>query len=85
MTETPNSRLGRLELNSQLYKYDAHMEKCADLIDDDLDAWLALPLVVQDRSSFYKDTRDSYRRFVAAGGPDDRGPTQTPEGNQQHG
>ncbi len=75
MTEPPlDSRLAKLELNARLYRYDKTLDDAANLFDSDVAAWQRLPLIVRDRSSFYMDARDSYRRYVEAGGVDDRGP-----------
>ncbi len=63
----PNNNLGRLARNAELYRYDATLEKAADLFDTDVAAWQALPVIVQDRSGMYRDARDAYRRAVAAG------------------
>jgi len=75
------SRLARLELNARGYRPDKTLDAAADLIENDMTAWMKLPLVVQDRSSVHKDMRDHYRAFVAAGGPDDRAPSSEKETN----
>ena len=66
----------RLELNARGFKYDANLDKDADLYDSDPDAWARLPITLQDHSGIYRDMRNHYRAAVAAGLiPDDRGPT----------
>jgi len=65
----------RLEIAARSYRFDATLDAAADLFDRDPQAWLRLPVVLQDRSGIYRDFRESYRRAVAAGAiPDDRGP-----------
>ncbi len=72
-TGSPNSRLARLEMNARLFTFDAHLDRCADLFDSDVEAWQRLPVIVQDRSGLYRDARQQYRDAVAAGAvPDDR-------------
>ena len=72
----PESHLARLEGNARLFRYDADLERAADLFDSDVDAWSRLPVIVQDRSGLYRDARAAYRRAVEAGAvADDRGPT----------
>ena len=74
---SPDNQLGRLEINARLFHYDADLERAADLFDTDPIAWTQLPVIVQDRSGQYRDSRAAYRRAVAAGAvADDRsGPT----------
>lgn len=71
---------GRLELNARGFKYDANLDKAADLFDSDPDAWARLPITLQDHSGIYRDLRNHHRAAVAAGlVTDDRG-SQTVSG-----
>ncbi|MDQ3477408.1 MAG: hypothetical protein M3492_14070 [Actinomycetota bacterium] len=64
---TEASRLAKLELNSRLHEYNEHLERLADLYDSDVSEWQKLPILLQDRSGQYRDSRAAYRRAVAAG------------------
>ncbi len=71
--------LAQLRGVATLYRYDKTLDEAADLFDRDPRAWQQLPVIVQDRSGFYRDLRDAYRRAVKAGViPDDRGPDDGP-------
>lgn len=75
MTEPLDSQRARLELNARGHHFDEHLDRCADLIDTDYQAFTRLPVVVQDRASLYRDFRQHYRDAVSAGAiADDRGP-----------
>ena len=75
MTGPLDSQLAKLELNARGHRFDAHLDRCADLIDTDYEAFTRLPVLVQDRASLYRDFRQHYRDAVAAGAVvDDRGP-----------
>lgn len=72
---------GKLELAARHYQYDETLEKAANLFDTDPQAWLKLPVILQDRSGLYRDARADYRRAVKAGVvSDDRGPHAAPKG-----
>lgn len=74
---TPDvSRANKLALNARLFEYDAVLDAVADAMDrGDTEAWIKLPVIVQDRAGLYRDSRQAYRAAVAAGAvPDDRGP-----------
>lgn len=73
-----DDRAARLELNGRPFRYDANLERAADLFDADPQAWLRLPPRLQDLSGIYREFRDNYRRAVAAGViPDDQRPPAT--------
>ena len=74
--ERLDGQLAVLAGNARLYRYDADLERYADMFDRDLQAWQALPVHVQDASGMYRDARAAYRAAVKAGAvPDDHGPT----------
>ena len=64
--ETPEaSRLAKLELNARAHYYAAHLDRCADLIVTDYQAFTRLPVVLQERASIYADFRAAYRSPVS--------------------
>lgn len=64
---------GRLLANSRLYRPDPELDRAADLFDSDPQAWLRLPVHLQDLSGLQRDARAQYLAAVAAGLiPDDR-------------
>ena len=77
--QTPGAhRIAKLELNAKMFEFNAHLEKLADLFDSDVEAWQRLPVLLQDRSGQYRDSRAAYRRAVEAGAiPDDRNTERT--------
>ena len=71
-----DSASAKLELGARSFRYDPHLERLADLFDSDVAEWQKLPILLQDRSGQYRDSRAAYRRAVEAGAiPDDRGPS----------
>lgn len=76
MSEHVNDDATRLEMNSRGHRYDAGLDRIADLMDaGDYAAWSALPPAVVSVASVYRDFRTQYRAAVAAGVIPD---TQTP-------
>jgi hypothetical protein len=66
----------RLEINARAYRYDPVLDRAADLIDSDREAWNRLPASLQSQSVIHRDFRNYYRDAVAAGVVrDDRGPS----------
>ncbi len=66
----------RLQRNAALYRYDARLDKIADLMDSgDVEAWQRLPLRLQGEAAVHRDLRAAHRAAVEAGAvADDRGP-----------
>lgn len=74
--ERLDSEMAKLALNASGFRYDSTLDRVADLLVNDPEAWARLPLVVRDHAGIYADFRDQYRRAVKAGAvPDDHGPT----------
>ncbi len=65
---------GRLAANARMYRPDAHLDRLADMFENDRDRWDALPARQRDLSLIHKEMRDVYRSAVRARlVPDDRG------------
>ncbi len=67
MSEVASFEAGRLAANARLYKYDAVLDRAADLYESDPAAWQQLPAVLKDHSSIQLDLRRYYRAAVEAG------------------
>ncbi len=75
MTEPPiDTQAARLELNARGHRFDAGLDRVADLMDaGDYAAWSTLPPAAVSQASVYRDFRAQYRAAVKAGAiPDDR-------------
>ncbi len=71
-----NFEAGRLAANARLYAPDPHLDRAADLFEQDRQAWERLPARTRDLSVIHKDLRNVYRAAVRARLiPDDRGPS----------
>ncbi len=65
-----------VRLEAKFFRYDEHLDRAADLFESDPQAWLKLPVQLQDASGLYRDRRTLYRKAVDRGViPDDRGPS----------
>lgn len=65
--EELDHRKAALEINARGHHYDAGLERVADLMDTDPDAFLRLPAAVQSTATVYHDLREHHRAAVEAG------------------